>query len=158
MARPYFALNRNLLHVQDQKASGTNGGTFTSGAWQTRDLNTILTNELGVTLASNVITGLKAGIYEVEALAPAYAVDRHQARLYDVTGAVVAVLGKSAITNAGTNVGNDAVVRGRFTLAATSNLRLEHRCQTTLATFGFGVAGSFGTEVYADLQIRFLGT
>lgn len=35
-----------LFHVQDQKASGTSGGTFTSGADRTRTLNTTVTNEI----------------------------------------------------------------------------------------------------------------
>lgn len=159
MPRPFFGLNRNLLHVRDEKASGTAGGTFTSGAWQIRDLNTIKTNEItGVTLVTNVITGLPAGIYEVDAAAPAFFVNRHQLRLYNVTATVEILVGVSCFAASTDNGYNSSRVRGRFTLAATSNVRLEHRCETTFATQGFGVAGSFGTEVYADVQIRFLGT
>lgn len=158
MARPLFRLNRDLLHVQDQKASGTQGGTFTSGAWQKRVLNTILTNELGVTLVSDEIVGLKAGVYEVDASAPGYDVSYHQARLYDVTGAAVLVIGTQEYTNPAVDARNRSFVRGRFSLTVTSTLRLEHRCSTTLATYGFGSAGSISTEIYADLQLRFLGT
>lgn len=35
-----------VLHVQDQKAATTDGGTFTSGADRTRDINTEVTNTL----------------------------------------------------------------------------------------------------------------
>lgn len=144
-----------LLHVRDEKASGTNGGTFTSGAWQKRTLNTVVTNELGTGLTADEITGLVAGTYEVEALAPAHAVNGHQARLYDVTGAVVLVLGSNEYANTAGNAITKSVVRGRFTLTATSTVRLEHRCATTSGgTYGFGQANSFGTEVYAGLQIR----
>lgn len=72
-----FYLISPLLHVQDQKTSGTLGGTFTSGAWRTRDLNTELTNEItggglvydlpydaettGFTTIGQVITGGTSG-------------------------------------------------------------------------------------------------
>ena len=71
-------LNMNsFLHIQDQKPQGTNGGTFTSGAWRTRDLNTVLTNTItGASLADNQIT-LPAGKYYVEASAPAYQTFAH---------------------------------------------------------------------------------
>lgn len=40
--------------LEDQKASGTSGGTATSGSWETRKLNTEVCDPLGlVTLASN---------------------------------------------------------------------------------------------------------
>ena len=43
-----------FLHIQDQKPQGTYGGTFTAGAWRTRDLNTVLTNTItGASLAAN---------------------------------------------------------------------------------------------------------
>lgn len=127
MARPFYRINRDLLHVQDQRASGVAAGTFTSGSWQKRTLNTILTNELGVTLVSDEVVGLKAGIYEVEARAPAYVVSYNQARLYDVTGAAVLVLGSvERASTSGAQV-SQSVVRGRFTLAATSTVRLGRR-------------------------------
>ena len=52
-----------LLHMRDEKANGTQGGTFTSGSWYTRDLNTVVTNEInGASLSSNQFT-LPAGDY-----------------------------------------------------------------------------------------------
>ena len=46
-----------LLHVRDEKSNGTAGGGFTSGSFQTRTLNTVMTNEIsGASLASNQIT------------------------------------------------------------------------------------------------------
>ena len=143
-----------LLHVRDEKASGTQGGTFTSGAWQTRTLNTVKTNEIsGASLATNQVT-LPAGTYEVDGSTPCYNGQQHQARLYDVTAAAALLLGSSAHADAANNVMNYSLIRGRFTLAVQSEVRLEHRCTSTLATTGFGLATSFGTEVYADLMIR----
>src|SRR6266516_1340078 len=43
-----------LFHVRDEKSAGTVGGTFSSGAWRTRTLNTTKTNEIGsASLSSN---------------------------------------------------------------------------------------------------------
>jgi hypothetical protein len=35
----------DYIEIQDQKAQNTNGGTFTSGAWRTRDLNTLVEDD-----------------------------------------------------------------------------------------------------------------
>lgn len=143
-----------LLHVREEQASGTAGGSSTAGSWQTRVLNTIVTNELGVTLVANVITGLPAGGYEAVGNAPAYVGFNHQMRLYDVTGAAVKVLGQMAWAHDAGYAEARAPIVGRFTLAVTSDLRLEYRVGSAWATNGLGKPGSWGTEVYADLQIR----
>lgn len=144
-----------LLHIQDQKSSGTEGGTFTSGSWQTRVLNTALTNEIpDAGLASNQIT-LPAGTYEVDAWAVAYNVSSHVLKLYDTTGAADLLVGKVQFSGSPSNVSDTASVRGRITLAVESVLELRHRCSATVATSGLGKAATFGVvEVYADIQIR----
>lgn len=145
-----------LLHVRDEKASGTHGGTPTAGAWNTRTLNTVKTNEIaGASLAANVVS-LPAGTYEVEAAAPAYRSDRHRLRLYDVTGAATLVVGQSLYNDTTDNSATNSALRGRFTLAVTSNVRLDHWFSSaTGAGLGFGVGSGTGeVEVYADLQIR----
>lgn len=146
-----------LLHVRDEKASGTNGGSFTSGAWQTRTLNTVKTNEIsGASLASNLVT-LPAGTYEIEASAPAYNCGRHQTRLYDTTGAAALVVGTSEYAGSGDRPQTRSFVRGRFMLSVESVVRLDHRCQTTSNLIGLGVPGSFASEVYAEALIREVG-
>jgi hypothetical protein len=144
-----------LLHVRDEKASGTGGGTFTAGAWQVRTLNTVKTNEItGASLAADVVT-LPAGTYEADASAPCFSVNRHQARVYNVTGAAVLLEGQNAYAAAADNASVPSRVVGRFTLAVQSDVRLEHRCETSRSTNGFGVENSFGgTQVYADMMIR----
>lgn len=146
---------KNLLHVQDQKASGTDGGTFTSGAWRTRTLNTSVTNEItGASLASNQIT-LPEGTYLIEALVAAGAVQEHQLRLYNSTDASAVLTGVNARASNASVVtsGNTATLRGRFTIAAQKVLELQHRCNVSQATTGFGHATSWGTEIYADALI-----
>lgn len=145
-----------LLHIRDEKPSGTTGGGFTAGAWQIRTLNTVKTNEIaGASLASNVVT-LPAGTYEADIAAPAIFVVLHKARLYDVTGAAVLIHGTSERSNNGAGVTTSASrMRGRFTLSVTSNVRVEHRCSVTNGTDGFGPQTGFGDiEVYTDFVIR----
>src|SRR5512139_1550675 len=136
-----------FFHIQDQKTSGTAGGTFNSGAWQTRVLNTSVTNEIAsASLASNQIT-LPAGTYYIEATAPAHQVSSHKAKLYNVTDAVDILLGTSAFVNSFASYSNsESRVCGRFTLAGSKVLELRHQCINTSSGSGFGVASSLGTE------------
>jgi hypothetical protein len=148
-----YLVQNNLLHVQDQKAANTDGGGFTAGAWQTRVLNTSLTNEIdGASLASNQIT-LPPGTYYIEALAPAYSVTQHKAKLYDTTGAADLLIGTS--NHASTSPAmNFSVVEGRFTLTVESVLELRHRCTLTKGTNGFGTKSNYSVvEVYSDVRI-----
>ena len=51
------AFESALIHIQDQKTAGTNGGSAGDNATVTRDLNTVLTNEVtGASLSSNQVT------------------------------------------------------------------------------------------------------
>ncbi|MBK9322713.1 MAG: hypothetical protein IPM97_07165 [Bdellovibrionaceae bacterium] len=80
------------LLIVDEKPANTAGGTFTSGSWQTRTLNTTRFNTIpGASLASNQIT-LPAGTYYVRAVAPTGepSVWEHKAILYNVTGSAKA--------------------------------------------------------------------
>lgn len=153
-----LAAGRQLLHVRDEKTSGTNGGTFTSGSYQTRTLNTTLTNEItGASLSSNQIT-LPAGTYLVEASAPALNVDDHKVRLRNVTDGTDLIIGTSERSGAADSVATRSGVRGRFTLAAQKTLELQHRCVTTKSTNGFGEPAAFGdNEVYAEAMIWRVG-
>lgn len=144
----------DLFHIQDQKSSGTDGGTFTSGSYQTRDLNTSLVNNIsGASLSSDVIT-LPAGTYEVLAFAAAYDCSYHQLRIRNTTDSATLCRGVVVYANTSNNVANTALVAGQFTLAASKSIELQHRCNSTKSSTGFGLAASFGIEVYADIQIR----
>lgn len=144
-----------LLHIKDEKSPTTYGGVFTLGAWRTRDLNTVKTNDIvGATLASNQIT-LPAGSYYIEGRAPAYIVERHTTRLQDITNAVTLIEGSSAIMQ-GAGVQTDSWVHGEFTLSAEADIELQHRC-TVSAANGFGIYSSFTTSVYSEIRIWKIG-
>jgi hypothetical protein len=139
--------------LRDEKTQNTDGGTFTSGAWRTRTLN-VEKFDVGanVSLASNQMT-LSAGTYWVFAVAPVYAVDRHQLRLQNVTDTVTLVIGGCEFATGTAGGGNHAWLFGRFTIAASKALELQHQCQTTSATFGLGPACNFTTEIYAQVWL-----
>jgi hypothetical protein len=146
-------LHSDYALIRDEKAQNTSGGTFTAGAWQTRDLNTEVFDTGGhVSVASNQIT-LTAGTWFVRASAPGFAVNRHQLRLQNITDAGTLIVGTSMHAAQSNNVCSLATLEGRFTSLATKVLELQHRCETTLATRGLGVEGNFTTEVYAVIEL-----
>ena len=137
----------------DEKTSGTDGGTFTSGAWRTRDLNATQYNGIGsASLSSNQIS-LPAGTYLIEASAPSNRTDQHQLRLQNITDSSTTVLGQNVWCYDVNLVSNMARVSGVFTIAGTKTFELQHRCATTRAGDGFGLGAGWGTEVYASITI-----
>ncbi len=153
-----------FLHIQDQKPQGTDGGTFEAGAWRTRDLNTVLTNTIpGASLANNQIT-LPAGKYYVEASAPINSTLNYivgvQAKLYNNTLSSDILIGQGNRHFANTHSGNSAfnsTIFGIIALENTSIITLQHRCGVNQATYGFGYAANFTTEVYSDIRIWRIG-
>ncbi len=140
--------------VWDQKSAGTDGGTFTSGSWQTRDLNQIDDPDgIVSTLTANQIS-LPAGTYFVRASAPGASVQWHKTRLYDVTGAATLLVGTPEYsTGSGTNQTRSELV-GRFTLGVSSLVELQHRCDSSESSVGLGrAAGWSEVETYAQLEI-----
>jgi hypothetical protein len=143
-----------LFHVRDEKAAGTSAGTFTSGSFQTRTLNTVKTNEIsGASLSSNQIT-LPSGTYYINASAPAYYVGGHIAKLKNITDNTDTIIGTSEATYPTASVVTRSFVFGRFTIAASKNFELQHACQSTYSPAGFGPGPDFSVvNVYAEVQI-----
>ena len=124
----------------DQKTSGTNGGSFTSGDWRTRDLNTEIADPDGiVSISSNQFT-LQAGSYLIKAHAPAYKVGRHQIALYDITASSYVQTGSSAYVDGQESVSTDSFLTARFTCSGANVYEIRHQCGTGFNTYGFGVS------------------
>ena len=139
----------------ETQASGTNGGTFTSGSYVKRTLNTTVVNTItSCTLTSSVIS-LPAGTYQVFATAPATAIDSHQIRLRNTTDSTDIQFGSSAYNlNSANYATTDSNIQTVFTLTATKNIELQHRCSVTKATLGLGAACILGnSEIYAQITI-----
>jgi len=148
--------------ICDQKTAGTAGGTFTSGAWQTRDLDTEITDTSDIVAISSDQFTLGVGNYLVKWSAPACHVQEHQTRLYDVTGTAVIISGSSenaenvAAGYVGTQnqITNKSIGFARVTPSGDNIYRIEHRCADTQATYGFGMAGNFSElERYTMVEI-----
>jgi hypothetical protein len=150
-------VNTNIAHFREEQASGTHGGTFTAGAWRTRVLNTILTNDIGASLASNQIT-LPPGKYKIHASCPAYFVDGHKAILYNVDAASDAIVGTSEyayVTAATPTPVTRSFVNGVIQVVSETVFELRHRCESTTATTGLGCAVTLGVvEVYSEILIE----
>ena len=141
--------------ICDQKTASTQGGTFSAGAWRTRDLNTEIFDPDGiVSISSNQFTLSSAGTYLIEWSCPAMRSNYNMARLYDVTGAAVVQDGQGAFSDTGAD-GDQSNSNGwaRVTIASSNTYRIEHRCQTGESTRGFGIANGFGVEIYAVVAI-----
>jgi hypothetical protein len=139
------------VYIREQQASGVSGGTSGSTR-QVRTLNTEVSDAAGVaTLASNQIT-LTAGTYRFQARAPAYRPGRHQLRLRNVTAGATLSVGSTAYSDTTAVSQSDSFVRGRFTVAASQALELQHYIQSGGAD-GLGVASSSGdVEVYTEIE------
>jgi len=139
-----FFMRKNYVKVSDQKTNA-DGGTFSAGAWQTRTLNTEDNDAGGLcSLSSNQIT-LAAGTYRCLISCPAYRVDAHAARLYNVTGSALLLMGTAEYTWYNNMlVTTRSVISGQFTVAAGQALEVQHYCTKTHATIGFG------SKVFSD--------
>ena len=139
--------------LQDIKASGSDGGTFTSGSWVTRILNTEVVDEGGnCSLSSNQFT-LAAGTYEYKISCPAFRCDNHQAVLYNVTDAAIVAYGTSEISGPSDATGTRSWVAGKMTLAAPKVFEVQHQCIATQATNGLGVGAGLGSELYTIAEL-----
>jgi len=143
--------------LTDEKTASTAGGTFTSGAWRTRDLQNEVYDGIGITFSTNEFI-LPTGNYLIQWSAPAYSVNLHQSRLYDVTGTAIIEYGSTAMATS--LLGHYADVgftrsfgSARVTPSGTNNYKIEHHCEDTYASEGFGHAGGFAVEVYTVVEI-----
>lgn len=140
--------------LSETQAANTQGGTFTSGAWQTRTINTEDSDvDAIVSISGNQFT-LASGTYIIRATAPAFQVDNHIARLYNITDASTTLTGTTEVTYSADTVMTSSSVTGRFTITAAKAFELQHKCTTTKATDGFGAAANLGvSEVYSVVEL-----
>jgi hypothetical protein len=140
--------------IHDERTNGTNGGTFTAGAWQTRDLNTEVADPDGiVSIASNQFT-LGAGSYLIKWSTPGTTLSLSQSRLYDVTNTAAIEYGQGSYFTTGTANTSFSCGAARVTIASSTVYEIQHRCSSSTTNTGFGFAVSFGgKEVYTKIEI-----
>jgi hypothetical protein len=147
-AKGYIMLRREL-------PNNTDNGGFTAGSWVARLLNTTISDTKGQIISLDPVTGVfkvKAGRYKLRAEAPAFDVNRHRARIRNVTSGGVAIYGTSEFT--GDNGQTSSLVLGFLNLEVDTDLVLESRCQTTRGANGRGVAADFDlNEVFEFVEL-----
>ena len=148
-----FGLFSSYAVIADQKSQNTHGGTFTAGAWQTRDLNTeVFDPDSIVSISTNAFT-LAAGTYFIRWQAPAGNCNYHQSRLYNSSDSSVVAVGSSEMAHSSYSVTNKSFGSCRVTIAASKAFIIQHQCSTTANSEGFGRAENFGTEQYTTIEI-----
>lgn len=147
------------LIVQDQKSAGTSGGASSATTNHTRDLNTVVRNEIsGASLASDQIT-LPAGSYYVEFETRTFKTGIAQGYLYNVDDSAVEINGTIAQSASTNSCEDHSHGSGVLTLAAEKDLELRMYTHLAQATNGLGYGGAaLGSndadgEVYSTVKI-----
>lgn len=138
--------------VRDVKPSGTDGGTFTSGSWQIRDLNDLRGDSSFITIDGSTTFTLDSGIYEISASAPARAVAEHQIRLFNITDNFSEIVGKSIRSELADPPSTlNSVIR----IDSQKTFRIEHRCSNSSgASVARGTGVNWGENVYTQVRIQ----
>jgi len=145
----------DYIKVSHTLPSGTNGGTFSAGAWRTRPINTEDTDTGNhCSISSNQIT-LAAGTYECFICLPAQGVGVHKALLRNITDSENTLIGQNTRTATASGVCTYSIVVGRFIITSSKTFEIWHRCGGTVADTGLGYACGFGVdEVYTVAEFR----
>lgn len=148
------SITYSYVKCTNTQASGTGGGSTTSGSWQTSILNTKDTDTGSIaTLTSNTIT-LPAGTYLVRASAPFFTSGSGttaQIRLFNSSDSSIVIVGQNSSNAGSANVGATSILGGQFTIVGTKNLILQYQVSGS-STNGQGSPYSFGAEVYAMIE------
>lgn len=147
-----------LLHLEERTPAGTHGGSFLTGAWRTRNINTVVSNTIsGSSLSIKQVT-LPIGEYYVDAFSvcvlPAAAT---VFRLFDITN-LVTLLSSSSDMSSGaiTQVaGLTSIIRGKVVLSDTTTFEMQGNTSYSYADQGFGNGYNQGQthNIFAQLLI-----
>ena len=146
-----------LAYLSDQKASGTNGGSSSSGI-NTRVLNTISDPSSLISSFSANQFILPAGTYRMSAEAPASSSLQHRIRLRNISDSTTTLLGTSGYCPTAVSANTVSSIRGVFTITSSKTFELQHYFNTAQATNGLGIAATSGeNEVYTMIEIQKVG-
>ena len=126
-----------LAKVHDSGTSTTYFGTYTTGDWRTRDLDTEISDEDGiVTISSNQFT-LQAGNYFIRFACSMYHINKHATRLQNITDSTTAGIGEpnSSYTYSATLMTTGTC---RVSIDSAKVFEVQGYPSTTKATNGFG--------------------
>tara|TARA_R110002020_G_C15682902_1_gene719069 strand:- start:33 stop:494 length:462 start_codon:yes stop_codon:yes gene_type:complete len=139
--------------LKDVKAYNVDGGGSTTGAFNSRDLNTIEGESWFVTLSDPNFT-LEPGMYKIEARVPFVGTNYSSARLYDVTNSAVVKYSNTSWTQPG---GSLCIIDTVKTVTASTQFRIQYRVSAASAGNGLGVqqnTDSTAVSVYTQVVIE----
>lgn len=146
----YVSYDNISARISDKKDPGTNGGTFNSGMWVTRPLNTIEGSQNFCILNNNQFT-LIAGNYHLEIGACACGVQNHQFRLMNVSNNSVVDVSLNGYTTGNNDFLSLAV---NINITEPTSYEIQHQCVNSVINYGFGRSVGFGEpEVYCYIEI-----
>jgi len=150
--------SKNTYIVADIKSSGYDGGSFSSGSWRTRTINSELTTvDWGYIYYNRIY--LYPGIYKITASAPAYRTGYHMARFYSITGDSISITGTSEYSYTSSSSSQTrSNITGVFEITTLTGFELQHRCTNSRNNDGFGRNSDFDVdEKYTEIMIEKLG-
>lgn len=139
-------VHQAYVKVSDVKTNAAGGG-FGASAWRTRDINTENHDASNIcTIADNRIT-LAEGTYRCRITCPAFLVDSHCARLFNISSQTELIRGTVEFCeqSAYGEVQTRSEIVGQFSVAAAQLLEIQHYCTNSRTGDGFGVK-LFSTE------------
>lgn len=167
----FNTFGNQLFHLQDSVASATGGQSFSASTWNTRRLQTSVTNEISSASVSSSQLSLPLGTYFIEATTinfvniPNATATQYNTklRLRNITAGSTLLVGVSwspacEIIGSGGNTTYLAMMSGylsltgRFTLAGTTTLELQNWSNSSQVTGG-QATGSGENEVYSNVLI-----
>ena len=73
-------------------------------------------------------------------------------KLYDITNSIDAILGLNSLANTAEGTTTSKLM-GAINITTSTTFEIQHRCQNTGTTTGFGVANSLGDEIFTQVKI-----
>lgn len=129
---------KNVLYI-DNKSQNSPGGTFSSGSWRTRQINTEIISHTWSILKDNQIT-LNPGKYFIEISCPACGVFSHMCRFTSITGDDITLYGTSEVCKFSSNaiIQTRSYIKNEIEISNITTFEIQHYCTTTKATYGMG--------------------
>ncbi len=142
-----------FIQIVDSRASGTAGGTPSTGNWFARTLNTIKNDDTGVvTLANNQFI-LPAGTYIADIHSSFYRTARARCRLKNITDDITIANSINIFTGT-IDIQCTADIYSKFTIAENKSLAIEYRVGQAYNASSLGLAASFGVEeIYTVINL-----
>ena len=143
--------------ICDKKAYDADGGTFSDGAWRTRDLNHEIRDEDSIVSISSDQFTLVAGDYLIRWTAPAESVNRNTSRLYNATDSAVVGIGTTTFLSNGLSaeVTGSSTGTAYVSISAPKAFEIQHYGQTSRSTTGFGMKSNLSgvDSIYTIVEI-----